>query len=142
MAQLVKEDLRHHILRYLSSGEAGPDLAIENMTANFGMKKLIKPVLLDKLKNMSTAKDNSSIPAKAEEVLSVLESLAQMEPDNDEPTLPQDVLPHIFRALRLNVSEQRGVINMITQDVTTIEEVKNYVTDRMLFFTMAKPTVA
>ena len=102
MAQLVKEDLRHHILRYLSSGEAGPELAIENMTAKFGMKKLIKPVLLAKLKNMITARDNSSISAKAEEVLSVLESLAQMEPDNEEPTLPQDVLPHIFRALRLS----------------------------------------
>ena len=56
------------------------------------------------------------------------------------PTLPQDVLPHIFRALRLNVSKQRGVINMITQDVTTIEEVKKYVTDRQLFFSMWKRT--
>ena len=92
--------------------------------------------MLAKLKNMITARDNSNIPAKAEEILSVLESLAQMEPDNEEPTLPQDVLPHIFRALRLNTSEQRDVINMITQDFTTIEEVKKYVTDRMLFFTM------
>ena len=100
------------------------------------MKKLIKPVLLAKLKAMVTAKDNSSIPAKAEEILSVLESLAQMEPGTGGSTLPQDVLPHIFRALRLNTTEQRDVINMITKDFTTIEEVKKYVTDRQLFFSM------
>ena len=45
------------------------------------MKKLIKAVLLTKLKTMTTAKDNSQIPAKAEEILSILECLAQMDPD-------------------------------------------------------------
>ena len=59
-----------------------------------------------------------------------------MEPGTGGSTLPQDVLPHIFRALRLNTTKQRDVINMITKDFTTIEEIKKYVTDRMLFFSM------
>ena len=139
MAELVTTDLKHHILQYLSSGPAGPEKAIQNMTSKFGMKKLIRPVLLARLKEMITAKDNSQIPAKAEEILTILESLAQMEPETVQ-TLPQDVLVHIFRALRLTTIEQRDVIGMITKDFTTIEEVRKYVTDRMLFFSMWERT--
>ena len=62
-----------------------------------------------------------------------------MEPETVQ-TLPQDVLVHIFRALRLTTLEQRDVIGMITKDFTTIEEVRKYVTDRMLFFSMWERT--
>ena len=41
MAEIVTPDLKHHILRYLSSGQDGPKKAIENMTSKFGMKMLI-----------------------------------------------------------------------------------------------------
>ena len=88
---------------------------------------------------MITAKDSSQIPAKAEEILTILESLVQMEPETFQ-NLPQDVLVHIFRALRRTTIEQRDVINMITKDFTTIEEVKKYVTDRRLFFSMWERT--
>ena len=35
MAEIVTPDLKHHILRYLSSGEDGPEKAIEDMTSKF-----------------------------------------------------------------------------------------------------------
>ena len=45
LAKLVSDDIKQHILCYLSSGDSAPTQAIENMKAKFWMKKLIKPVL-------------------------------------------------------------------------------------------------
>ena len=132
MGELVSDEIKQHILPYLSSGDSGPRQAIDNMKAKFGMKNLNKPVLLARLKNMKTAASPSQIPATAEAILTVLEALAQMEQETVQH-LPQDVLVHVFRALKLSTLEQKEVMPMITADSVTLDEVKSFVDDRMYF---------
>ena len=74
------------------------------------MKKLIRPDLLARLKNMKTASSMTNIPATAKEVLTILEALAQMDHNAPVQHLPQYVLVHAFRSLKLSTLEQREVI--------------------------------
>ena len=136
MAELVNDEIKQHIMRYLSSGDTGPTQAVDKMKAKFGMNKLNKPVLLARLKNMKTAASSSQIPATPEAILTVLEALAQMEQETAVQHLPQDVLVHVFRALKLSVLEQKEVMPMITADSVTLNEVKSFVNDRMYFYYM------
>ena len=72
MAELVTADIKPHILRYLDAGESGPAQAIQAMKSRYGMKKLIRPDLLARLKNMKTASSMTDIPATAEKILTIL----------------------------------------------------------------------
>ena len=84
---------------------------------------------------MKTAANNTQIPTTAEEILTVLEALAQMDQGTVQ-LLPQNVLLLVFRALKLSTLEQKEVMQMITADSVTIDKVKKFVNDRMLFFSM------
>ena len=106
------------------------------MRSRYGIKKLVRPDLLAKLKHMKTAPTTEQIPAIAEEILTILEALAQMDQDSTSPRIPQDILVHIFRTLKLTLLEQRDVIGLVTAEHTTIEEVKQFVNDRMIFYSL------
>ena len=136
MAKLVAADIMPHILQYLNAGETGPTAAIEATRSRYGIKKLVRPDLLAKLKHMKTALSNEQIPAIVEEILTILEALAQMDQDSTSPHIPQDILVHIFRALKLCLPEQRDVIGLVTAERATIEEVKQFVNDRMIFYSL------
>ena len=88
---------------------------------------------------MKTAANSNQIPATAEEILTMLEALAQMDQGTVQ-LLPQDVLVHVFRALKLSMLEQKEVMPMITADFVTTDEVKKFMYDRMLFYSMWQRT--
>ena len=99
--------------------------------------------MLAKLKNMKTASSNEQIPGTAEEILTILEALANMDKDSTDsapPHLPQDILVHIFCALKLSVLEQLDVIGLVTAEHATVKEVKHFVNDRMIFYSIWKRT--
>ena len=78
----------------------------------------------------------TNIPATAEEVLTILEALAQMDHNAPVQHLPQYVLVHAFRSLKLSTLEQREVMGMVTAEFVSIDEVKRFVSDRMLFYSL------
>ena len=78
----------------------------------------------------------TNIPATAEKILTILEALAQMDQDGSVQHLPQDVLVHVFRSLKLNTLEQREVMSMVTAEFVSIDEVKKFVSERMLFYAL------
>ena len=78
----------------------------------------------------------TNIPATAEKILTILEALAQMDQDGPVQHLPQDVLVHVFRSLKLSTLEQREVMGMATAEFVSIHEIKRFVSDRMLFYSL------
>ena len=81
--------------------------------------------MLAKLKNMKTAPREEDILGTAEEILTILEAFAQMDQDSTDPTpphLPQDILVHIFQALKLTMLEQRDVIGLVTADHASLKK--------------------
>ena len=136
IAELVTADIKPHILRYLNAGNFGPDATIEAMTSYYGMKNLVRPDLLARLKHMKTASSMLQIPATAEEILTILKALAQMNQDFAALHLPQNVLVHVFCALKLSTLKHWEVMGMVTAEFISNEEVKRFVSDRILFYSL------
>ena len=130
LANITSKEISKQILRYLASGDKGPQEALDNLRSKYGFAHINKPVLLQRLKVMKTAARNSQIPATAEAILTILKALANMEP-GEEQYLPQEAMAHVFRALRLNQDEQIKVLPLLQREGrVTLDKMKAFTRKR------------
>ena len=101
--------------------------AMEDLASRYGHPHLYMDELLQNLKELRTSRNAADVPATTELILGILEAITSLQ-QTDQLQLPVDSMNQIFRAVRLDPTEMKEVLDFVRRkEEVPLWEIRDWV---------------
>ena len=129
LSKILSPELSSIVMSF-SGAERGAEKAVAWLNLKFNSPQLMIPKVYEEIKSISPARNASDVPKTAERVLRKIESLSALMND-DETSLPADIIQAIFRCLYLSTEEKKKILHYLEADVkVSVRVIREYITNR------------